>query len=208
MTAEFVRWRPPVAAVIRACTLGAGSPVGLAAGAAATDDIRDIRIPGNGFPIWVLVAGGVVFVFGVLAGHAVWRRRRRRRRLSQRSFERALAELEAAHALLLAARGAEFCSVASGVVRRYLERGFAASATPRTTEEFLRSLAQSADGVLARHAPRLAEFLQQCDVVKFAGVPASPERLESLYQSACTFVRESAAEAEDALPGAIRSGGT
>jgi hypothetical protein len=170
------------------------------------DDIRDIRVPGAGLPDWILVACGALLLLCALGGVVFWRRRLRQGFRPQRSFEAALAELDSARPLMLAARGAEFCSVASGVVRRYLEQGFAAPATPRTTEEFLQSLAQSADGVLARHAPRLAEFLQQCDIVKFAGTSASPERLESLYQSACTFVRESAAEAHDALP-AMRSGG-
>jgi hypothetical protein len=172
----------------------------------ATDDIRDIRVPANGFPVWALVAGAVALLVCMLAGLMLWRRHRRRQRSSQRSFERALAELESARSLLVTARGVEFCSTASGVVRRYLEQGFAAAATPRTTEEFLQSLAQAANGRLAPHGPRLTEFLQQCDLVKFAGIPASPERLESLYQSACAFVRESAPHAEDAPPAAIGSG--
>jgi hypothetical protein len=167
--------------------------------AGVTEDIRDIRVPAADLSPWLLVGGAVLALVCVAAGVALWRRRRRLNVRPQRSFECALAELESARALFGATRGAEFCSAASAVVRRYLERGFRVPATPRTTEEFLRALAHGADGQLARHAARLEEFLQQCDLVKFAGIAAPPERVEALYQSACTFVRESAPQAHDAL---------
>jgi hypothetical protein len=185
------------------------SPIALAAAAAAaaSDDIRDIRIPSEELSVWVLFGGGALLLLCSIGGIALWRRRRRRAHRPPRSFECALAELESTRALMVAARGAEFCSAASGVVRRYLEQGFSVPATPRTTEEFLRSLPHSADGQLARHGPRLEEFLHQCDMVKFAGIRVPPERLESLYQSACTFVRESAPEARDAEPAATGAQG-
>jgi hypothetical protein len=41
-----------------------------------------------------------------------------------------------------------------------------------------------------RHRPLLAEFLQQCDFVKFAGDSLATTDMESLYQSARRFVLE------------------
>ena len=61
-------------------------------------------------------------------------------------------------------------------------------ATQRTTEEFLQSLLQSSNEALARHRPLLAEFLQQCDFVKFAGTRLAVADMEALFQSARAFV--------------------
>jgi hypothetical protein len=164
-----------------------------------TDDIRDIRVPLAPFPAWLVA---VACVAGLLclaaAAYLFWRRRHRRQRLLL-PFELALEQLEAARAMMLTARAEEFCVTASGIVRRYIEQAFHAPVTPRTTEEFLQALLQSSDAGLARHRAQLAEFLQQCDVVKFGRVSPPPHTLESLYQNACEFVRATAAEAHDAL---------
>jgi hypothetical protein len=84
----------------------------------------------------------------------------------------------------------EFGIAASEVIRNYIEKRFAVIATQRTTEEFLQTLLQSSNEALARHRPLLAEFLQQCDFVKFAGTSLAVADMESLFQSARGFVME------------------
>jgi hypothetical protein len=49
---------------------------------------------------------------------------------------------------------------------------------------------QSPNETLLRHRPLLAEFLQQCDLVKFAGDSLAVTDMESLFQSARRFVLE------------------
>lgn len=163
---------------------------------AASEDIRDIRLPSAPVPAWLLIAVVAAGLLCVLAGYLVWRRRRLRNR-PPAPFELALRQLEAARALLLASRAEEFCVAASGVVRRYIEAAYRAPATPRTTEEFLRTLANETDSPLARHGSLLGAFLQQCDLVKFGRVSPPPESLEPLYESACAFVRRSASGEHD-----------
>jgi hypothetical protein len=92
----------------------------------------------------------------------------------------------------------DFGIAVSDIVREYIERRFDVVATQRTTEEFLQDLLKSADESLACHRPLLSEFLQQCDLVKFADLSPAPQMMESLWQSARAFVLETA-EIHDAL---------
>lgn len=59
----------------------------------------------------------------------------------------------------------------SGILRRYIENRFGLKAPERTTEEFLTELSRSrstAGALLGSHKAVLADFLSQCDLVKFA----------------------------------------
>jgi hypothetical protein len=99
----------------------------------------------------------------------------------------------------------EFSIAISALVRQYIEDGFKVTATHRTTEEFLHDLLespQSPQSPLAAHRNLLAQFLQQCDMAKFAGVSLSRQIMESLHQSARRFVIETheAAQADRAQP--------
>jgi hypothetical protein len=85
----------------------------------------------------------------------------------------------------------EFSIAISDIVRRYIEDEFKITATHRTTEEFLRDLLGSSNASLAAHRNLLAQFLEQCDLAKFAGVGLSVRIMESLHQSARSFVIES-----------------
>jgi hypothetical protein len=156
------------------------------------EDIRDIRgpkaLPGS----WILPAllTGAIIAAGA---YALWRRHRRAIQPRDLTLsEQALKRLEEARALMLPATAREFGIAASEVIRSYIEKRFAVIATQQTTEEFLQYLLQSSNDSLARRRPLLAEFLQQCDFVKFAGASLAVGDMESLYQSARSFVLETA----------------
>jgi hypothetical protein len=89
----------------------------------------------------------------------------------------------------------EFGIAASEVIRNYIEKRFEVTATQRTTEEFLQTLLQPSNEVLARHRSLLAEFLHQCDFVKFAGATLAVADMDALFQSARDFVLETGAPA-------------
>jgi hypothetical protein len=158
--------------------------------ARAADDIRDIRGPkavvSGSWLVPAVLAGALVVA---LCAWAIWRRRRRVARpriltLSEQTLER----LDATKPLMLPATAREFGIAASEVIRNYIEKRFEVIATQRTTEEFLQALLQSSNEGLARHRSLLAEFLQQCDFVKFAGASLAVTDMESLFQSARGFV--------------------
>ncbi len=158
--------------------------------AAAAEDIRDIRGPKAVPPApWVMPAVLAAAILMVLCAYILWRRRprtapRRNLTLSEQVLER----LEEIRPLMRPATAREFAIAVSEVIRNYIEKRFEVIATQRTTEEFLQTLLQSSNEALVRHRSLLAEFLQQCDLVKFAGASLATADLESLFQSARGFV--------------------
>ena len=190
-------WTAAHAAALSAA-LSAASAV-----AQAVEDIRDIRGPKFIFPPWLLpavIAGAVLLAFGAWG---LWRRLRRRRRPRLLlPFEIALQRLEEMRALMQPDDAREFSIAVSDVVRRYIEERFGATATHRTTEEFLHDLLDSSHAPLARHRALLSEFLQACDLVKFAGMSLTLQNMESLHHSARAFVLETAKPDEPIASGA------
>jgi hypothetical protein len=163
------------------------------AAAEAVEDIRDIRGPKYLLPPWLLpavIAGAVLLALGA---YGIWRwlRRRRRPRVLL-PFEIVLQRLEEMRALMQPAKAREFSIAVSDVVRRYIEDRFSVTATHRTTEEFLHDLLESSHAPLAGHRALLSEFLQACDLVKFAGMSLTLQNMESLHHSARAFVLETA----------------
>jgi hypothetical protein len=163
----------------------------LGSATASDEDIRDIRGPRSIFPLWQVLAWIAAGVLVALGGYAAWRRMRRPpapRRLEL--FEIALQRLEDIRSLMQPSTVREFSIAISDVVRQYIEAQMKITATHRTTEEFLRDLLDSSNAALAAHRNLLAEFLQQCDMAKFAGVGLSMRIMESLHLSARGFIIE------------------
>ena len=77
------------------------------------------------------------------------------------------------------------------VVRRYVERKYGVKAPNMTTQEFLGELARRADDATAVHlsdTAALKAFLESADLVKFAGVEATPEMADTAAGSARTYL--------------------
>jgi hypothetical protein len=98
-----------------------------------------------------------------------------------------------------------FCTVLSEIVRVYLEERFRIRAPEQTTEEFLADT-QKNSILDQKHRDLLAGFLEQCDLVKFAGYEPVREDLERLHRSASDFVEETAFELPT-LAEAVKQGG-
>jgi len=159
--------------------------------AEAAEDIRDIRGPKAVPGFWVVSAAIAAAIAVALCAYVAWRRRDRGIRhrtltLSERTMQR----LESTRPLMRPDTARAFGIAASELIRDYIEKRFDVLAMQRTTEEFLQALLRSSNETLARHRPLLAEFLQQCDFVKFAGNSLAVTDMESLFQSARRFVLE------------------
>ena len=77
----------------------------------------------------------------------------------------------------------------STIVRRYLEDRFNLRAPERTTEEFIRE-ATSSRLLSADHQMLTRDFLEQCDLVKFARYRPEQEAMRSGYDAAERLVTE------------------
>ncbi len=159
----------------------------------AEEDIRDIRGPKDASAVaWLMtgLAGGAAIGIALCA-YFIWRRHRYRdHRRSLTLAQQALQRLEETRPLMRPDSAREFGIAASEVIRSYLEKRFAVAVTRRTTEEFLHALLQESNETLSRHRPLLAQFLERCDFIKFAGESLAVADLESLFQSARGFVLE------------------
>jgi hypothetical protein len=172
------------------------------ASAAPVEDIRDIRGPKSILAQETLLPIAVGVVLLLLVGYGAWQwRQHRRRSRTWLPFEIALQELERARDMMQPAMGREFGGRVSDIVRHYIETQFNVTVTQRTTEEFLQDLMSSSSLPLAQQRPLLADFLQQSDLIKFAGGSLTLQALESLLQSARRLVRETAQETHrDSIP--------
>jgi len=119
------------------------------------------------------------------------------RRLSaQSAYDLALEKLEQARALLREDHPMPYAVTVSEAIRCYLSQRFQASSTRRTTEEFLRQMEADRATPLAGHRDLLREFLQSCDLVKFARYQPRLVELEHVHQRARDFVLATKPEPE------------
>jgi len=157
----------------------------------ATEDIRDIRQPRHlpaSWP-WVVVAAGVTILLASAVAGWSWLRRKRVAQFSP--CETALQNLEAARALMNPEKAREYCFAASKIIREYVEEQMRLSAPRLTTEEFLRELVEGDAQIAGAHRGLLGNFLEHCDLAKFAGWRYSQESLAEMHASAIQFVRQS-----------------
>src|SRR5436190_4479186 len=159
---------------------------------ATTNVLHDIKppviIPNRWLSVWwalgLFVLAGLLFWF--------WRYRQKRR------AEQPAAPIIPAHvrakqklqeALALIGQPREFCILVSDTVRWYLEERFDFRAPERTTEEFLYEL-QATSLLTPDQKQSLGEFLNRCDLVKFARYEPGEPELRELHSSALRLVEE------------------
>lgn len=160
--------------------------------AGATNQLRDIKPPvviPNGWLwlIWSVIALGVLVLI-----YLAWREWQKKK--DQLPVEeiipphiRARRKLEAALGLIGQPR--EFCIMVSDTIRIYLEERFEFHAPERTTEEFLHELKQT-DRLTPDQKESLGEFLNRCDLVKFARYEPGEPELRDLHGAALRLVEE------------------
>ncbi len=140
-------------------------------------------VPGSGFgSCWGVLAAAalVVLLWRWFGTRAV--------RKAQTAYDLALERLEQARALMREDDPAPYAVAVSEAVRIYLGQRFGASSTRRTTTEFLRQMEADPSTPLAAHRDLLRDFLEACDLLKFARYrPGLPE-LERVQERAVSFV--------------------
>ena len=137
------------------------------------------------------IAAAIVGVLAVVAaaffGLRYISRRVKEHRMSP--IERAWVELDRLLKKGLPGRGRykDFYVELTMVVRRYVQRKYGIRAPHLTTEEFLRECG-TVDGRVGDTAA-LRRFLESADMVKFAGVEATPEMADEATDSARSYLK-------------------
>jgi hypothetical protein len=166
--------------------------------AAIANDIRDIKPPVEIPSGWEWLG----WLLGVLALAALtfwlwryWRKRRAQLPVVPLVPAHVRAKQKLQEALVLIAQPKPFCILVSDTIRSYLEERFTFHAPERTTEEFLHEL-QGTNLLLPDQKNSLGEFLQCCDLVKFAKYEPHEPELRALHDSALRLVEETEPSAE------------
>lgn len=167
------------------------TPAPLAPTAPDTPQIRDIAPPLDVFPYptWMIVTA-VILAALALAAIVIFIVRRIRNRpppLPPSPQSIALRELRALQQRVKQSTPYEFSIAVSDVLRRYVSAEYRVHAVEQTSPEFLAAIAQSVKFAEAERQ-QLAEFLERCDLIKFARIDADSGDSERLIDSAFRFV--------------------
>ena len=121
-------------------------------------------------------------------------------------IQRALYELNKLLAKGLPGRGfyKDFYVELTMVVRRYIQRQHGVKAPHLTTEEFLRA-AQDSPFFSRAAIAELRQFLESADMVKFAGVEATPEMADSATDKARDYLNTDSAQTAASAAGRSRT---
>ncbi len=138
-----------------------------------------------------LVVLGVILVAGTVGAGLAWRMRRREMPENNDIRQSALCEVDRLRQLVALGEfdARQFATELSAVVRTFLERSLRLAATRQTTPEFLDGLRRS-KALSDPHQRLLQDFLEQCDLAKFAQVPLTKEQLDRLGEAARNLIRE------------------
>jgi hypothetical protein len=164
------------------------------------NDIRDIKPPleipsGLEWLWWTL---GMLIVAAILfALWKWWQKRKANAPVPPPVPAHIRAKQKLQEALALIAQPKPFVIAVSDTARTYLEERFNFRAPERTTEEFLRELGGT--NLLAKEQKEsLGQFLQSCDLVKFAKYEPGETELRELHSSALRLVEETEPKPEPA----------
>jgi len=155
-------------------------------------DIRDIAPPieiPSGFA-WVWwTAGALAIAVGAFLLWRLLRRQTEQIPTTPSLPAHVRAKMKLLEALGLIAQPKPFVIVVSDTARLYLEERFNFRAPERTTEEFLHEL-QRTDLLTRDQKDSLGQFLESCDLVKFAKYEPTEGELRELHGSAVRLVEE------------------
>ena len=159
---------------------------------ANANDIRDIKPPleiASGWEwLWWTLAG-LTLAVALFALWKWWRKRKKQVPMVAPVPAHIRAKQKLQEALAFISQPKPFVIAVSDTARQYLEERFEFHAPERTTEEFLYEL-QRTDLLTRDQKESLGDFLQRCDLVKFAKYEPLEAELRDLYDSALRLVEE------------------
>lgn len=174
----------------------------------AVEGLRDIKgpvyFPVNPLPLIVILCLIVVTGAFFLIRHILKRMKEKKEEAAveiRPPHEIAYEALETLEAKGLPSQGRikEFYYELSLIIRHYIESRFDIKAPEMTTEEFLFAL-RGSGALSGTHKNLLKEFLDLCDMVKFAKYGPTQKETDDSFNAAKRFVDETRPAEEEAVP--------
>lgn len=139
-------------------------------------------------PPWMIFVGSLIIL--TIIGLAIWYGRRffRKKQVTLSPRERALAALSEIENEVEKIATYQFSIRVSNILRRYVVEQFDLPMTRQTSVEFLNTIA-SAPNFGDEEKALLADFLNRCDLIKFARYEATTEDSRLLLDEARQFVK-------------------
>jgi len=160
------------------------------------DDIRPLKSPveiKSGFPVWLVA----IFILVIIVCMAVLLYYMRKKTTIEEPIspprppeEVAFEELNALKDMRLIEKGLikEYYIRISDIIRRYIESRYNVCALDRTTWELYREMRNS-KRIDRTYIDKIRDFLEECDLVKFAKYIPEEREIEEVYKKAEEIVR-------------------
>ncbi len=159
-------------------------------------DIKDVIALPVPVPWWYWFAGILVVMFGLVL--TIWLLKRRKKVVPQLSAgEQALAALDSVRSLMSPDQSRSFAVKVAEILRTYIEQQFHLFRPNLTTREFLQSLTRHAhdtDSGLFGYDGLLKDWLNHCDMVKFARYTLTKDEMEQMLVQVRQFVEATGKE--------------
>ena len=166
---------------------------------ADASDVRGIKPPMSldkrYFKLYIIIAivFGVLILTAIVLHYISLRKQRETESIQEplSAHQIAYNDLESLRAMDLISKGRikEYYYRLSNIVRHYIENRFKLMAPERTTEEFLVEMTVTGK-LTGAHKELVGNFLEHCDMVKFAAYGPDSQEIENSFNSAKKLVDE------------------
>jgi hypothetical protein len=144
-------------------------------------------------PVWPYYLGAALIALVSLIALLLWLRKKARIAKPVPVIPadiRALEELETLRDLIHKAQARDYAYRVSDILRGYIEERFAIRAMRCTTREFLGQMSRPDSTLPKNQSAPLVQFIQYCDLAKYARQALLISELENMHQIAVHFIQE------------------
>jgi len=163
-------------------------------------DIKDV-VPLPDFSNYWYWIGGSILLLLLLAFFFLYNKKRRQRKKSSQepAHIRALNALSSAKTIMTPEHSRAFAIRLAEIIRSYIEERYTLSLNNLTTREFMAFVSKEKESPqipadLSLYQQMLEEWMNHCDMVKFARYRLTEQEMESMYHTVADFITTTRAE--------------
>jgi len=155
-------------------------------------DIKDVIAMPAPVPWWYWLGGILALLLGLVLTFWLIKRRKKEGKNPPSAGEQALAALNSVRSLMSPDQSRSFAVKVAEILRTYIEQQFHLFRPNLTTREFLQSLTRQAgmkNSPLLAYDSLLNNWLNHCDMVKFARYTLTEDEMEQMLAQVRQFIK-------------------